>query len=151
MALSKFNAPSLPNPPAGYDPQYMRQLLGTIELYFSQLDSKTPNFAESYKADMFKGGNLSLSTTETNANYTVVSTDSLILIDATSANVTVTLPTAANSTGAVYTVKKIDSSGNSVIVDGNGSETIDGAANATTSTQYASFTMQCDGTEWWTI
>lgn len=56
MALTKFRAAPLPNPPAEYDPQYIRQFLRVLETYFSQLDSKTPNFAESYTADNFFGG-----------------------------------------------------------------------------------------------
>ena len=58
MALSKFRASPLPNPPVNYDPQYIRQMIRVIETYFSQLDSKTPNYAESYTADDFYGGNL---------------------------------------------------------------------------------------------
>ena len=57
MALEKFKAAPLPNPPAQYDPQYVRQLIRVIEIYFSQLDSFTPNQAASYRADNFYGGN----------------------------------------------------------------------------------------------
>jgi hypothetical protein len=39
----------------------VRQLIRVLETYFSQLDSKTPNFAESYTADRFIGGTLSAS------------------------------------------------------------------------------------------
>lgn len=56
MALDKFNAPPLPNPPGQWDAQYMRQVLRVIELYFAQLDSRTPNNAEKYTADEFRGG-----------------------------------------------------------------------------------------------
>lgn len=55
MALTKFRASPLPNPPPEYDAQYMRQLIRVLENYFSQLDSNTPNFAESYTADIFSG------------------------------------------------------------------------------------------------
>jgi hypothetical protein len=58
MALSKFRASPLPNPPAQYDAQYFRQVIRVIENYFSQLDSPTPNYAESYTADDFFGGRL---------------------------------------------------------------------------------------------
>lgn len=58
MALTKFRSAPLPNPPAQYDPQYVRQLIRVIELYHSQLDSNTPNYAQSYTADDFYGGNL---------------------------------------------------------------------------------------------
>lgn len=56
MALERFKAAPLPNPPAQYDPQYVRQLIRVIEIYFSQLDSITPNQASSYRADNFYGG-----------------------------------------------------------------------------------------------
>lgn len=57
MALDKFRAAPLPNPPAQYDPQYIRQVIRVLETYFSQLDSNTPNHAQSYTADDFYGGN----------------------------------------------------------------------------------------------
>jgi hypothetical protein len=52
-----FRSP-LPNAPAQYDAQYFRQVIRVIENYFSQLDSPTPNYAESYTADDFFGGRL---------------------------------------------------------------------------------------------
>lgn len=55
MALRNFRAAPLPNPPGGYDAQYFRQLVRILENYFSQLDSRAPNFAESYTADLFLG------------------------------------------------------------------------------------------------
>ncbi len=55
MALTKFRASPLPNPTAHYEPQYIRQLIRVIENYFSQLDSNTPNYAQSYTADYFYG------------------------------------------------------------------------------------------------
>lgn len=58
MALTKFRVSPLPNPPAQYDPQYIRQVIRVLETYFSQLDSNTPNYAQSYTADDFYGGNL---------------------------------------------------------------------------------------------
>jgi hypothetical protein len=59
MALDKFRAAPLPNPPTQYDPQYIRQLIRVLENYFSQLDSRTPNNAEQYTADRFIGGSFS--------------------------------------------------------------------------------------------
>jgi hypothetical protein len=56
MALDKFKAPPLPNAPGQWDAQYMRQVLRVLELYFSQLDSNTPNHAQKYTADTFVGG-----------------------------------------------------------------------------------------------
>lgn len=56
MAMKRFRAPRLPDPPPEYSPQYVRQLLRVLEIYFNQLDSQTPNAAESYTADEFIGG-----------------------------------------------------------------------------------------------
>lgn len=59
MALEKFKAAPLPNPPAQYDSQYIRQMIRVLEIYFNQLDSLTPNQAQSYRADNFYGGDFS--------------------------------------------------------------------------------------------
>lgn len=80
--------------------------------------------------------------------YTLLATDGLVECDATSAAFTVTLTAVASSLGRVITIKKIDSSANAVTVDGNASETIDGATTYTLSTQYDSVTLHCDGTKW---
>ena len=82
--------------------------------------------------------------TET-SNYTVVDGDVSILVDASSNTVTVTLP--APSEGRVVRLKKIDTTTNSMVIDGAGA-TIDGAATRTTSVAYQSFLVQSDGTNW---
>ena len=56
MALEKFRASPLPIPGIEYDQQYMLQLIRVLGIYFSQLDSLTPNQAQSYRADNFYGG-----------------------------------------------------------------------------------------------
>jgi hypothetical protein len=56
MALEKFVAPPLPVPPPQYDQQYMTNLIRALRLYFNQLDSQTPNQAQSYRALQFIGG-----------------------------------------------------------------------------------------------
>lgn len=55
MALDRFKAAPIPNPPTQYDPQYMRQVIRVLETYFSQLDSRAGNNAETYTADYFYG------------------------------------------------------------------------------------------------
>lgn len=68
--------------------------------------------------------NLSIRTES--SNYTAVATDDVILVDASSGNVTITLPTAVGNSGKVFYIKKIDTSINTVIVDGDGTETVEG-------------------------
>lgn len=60
MALDRFKAAPIPNPPSDYDAQYLRQVIRVIETYFSQLDSRTPNNAETYRADFFYGSGVHL-------------------------------------------------------------------------------------------
>lgn len=53
MAMEKFRAPALPVPPVDYDQRYGSELIRVLRLYFAQLDSLTPNQADSYRADQF--------------------------------------------------------------------------------------------------
>lgn len=53
MALEKFKAPALPLPTADYDQIQQTNLIRALRLYFNQLDSLTPNVANSYRADKF--------------------------------------------------------------------------------------------------
>ena len=56
MALDRFKAPPLPRAPQEWDARYMNQLVSALERYFSALDSRAPNSAERYTADLFAGG-----------------------------------------------------------------------------------------------
>jgi len=57
MAMERFRFANLPIPPIEYSPEHLRQAFRILELYFNQLDSLTPNQAQSYRADNFYGGN----------------------------------------------------------------------------------------------
>lgn len=74
--------------------------------------------------------------------------DSIILADASGGAYTVDLPAAANYTNKKFLIKKTDSSANAVTVDGNGSETIDGATTVALASQYDFIEIVSDGTEW---
>lgn len=85
----------------------------------------------------------------TSAAYTLTAgSDWTLRCDTTAAGFTVTLPAAANATGAVFNVKKISSDGNTLTLQAAGSETIDGTNTKTTSTQYASWTVHSNGVGW---
>lgn len=86
---------------------------------------------------------LTLATRLVTGSTTATATDHTIRGDATSGQVDVTLP-ASPTTGFMLRVKKIDSSGNAVRLVG----AIDGAANKSLTTQYASATVQYNGTAW---
>ena len=56
MAMIGFRAPALPLPKETYDRRHIDQLINVLRLYFNQLDSLTPQQANSYTADNFFGG-----------------------------------------------------------------------------------------------
>lgn len=72
----------------------------------------------------------------------------LFLCDTSSGAFTITLPPAGLTPNRIIHIKKIDSSVNNLTVDGDGSETIDGAAMETLSTQYEVLTVVSDGSNW---
>lgn len=72
-----------------------------------------------------------------------------ILYDASGGNSTVNLPAA--SANAQITIKKTDATANTVTIDGNGAETIDGGLTAVLTTQYESITLISDGSNWFII
>ena len=86
------------------------------------------------------------------ADYTVTTgdagTDCQITVDASGGSRTITLYAASSNSGRQVKVKKIDSSANTVTIDGNSSETIDGATTQVISAQYTSLSLVCDGSNW---
>jgi len=83
--------------------------------------------------------------------YTLTGSDDTVLADASGGAFTLTLPSASTVTGRVYHIKKTDSSGNAVTIDGNGAETIDGETSLDISFQYVSVTIVSDGSNWYII
>lgn len=78
-------------------------------------------------------------------------TSILILADATAGAITIDLPFAASMLGKTLDVKKIDSSPNSVTLDGDGVETIDDSLTQVLTTQYDAITILSDGSVWYII
>lgn len=87
--------------------------------------------------------------TKTSA-YTATESDYVIVGNPTGGSFSITLPAAATSDGFIYVIKNIHAS-NTVTIDGNASETIDGATTVALSSQYAFRMIICDGTSWHVI
>lgn len=90
------------------------------------------------------------SMTDVTGNYTVLADDDILLINATGGNIVVTMPTAVGIRGKVYTTKRIDDSANTVTIDGDGAETVDG------NTDYNLFPLEfveigSDNSNWWAV
>jgi len=84
------------------------------------------------------------------SSYTIVDGDGTILVDTLSGNVTITMPSVLLANN-YYNIKKIDTSGNKVIIVTPGSETIDGDAQVEITTQYESLQLITDGSNWFVI
>ena len=72
------------------------------------------------------------------------------MVNSSGGNVTVTLPTSANHSGEIVKVKKISVS-NNVILEGNGSETLDGQFNITLESPRAALSLISDGSNWFVM
>jgi hypothetical protein len=79
-------------------------------------------------------------------NDTIELTDNGGLIDCTSGSFTLTLPAAATA-GNGFNVRILNSGSGTVVVDGDGSETINGSANKSLA-QYQCVHLFCNGTGW---
>ncbi len=99
-----------------------------------------------FEGNVVIGGSVKMSLVSETATYTALTTDHTILCGAGNESFTVTLPAASGVTDIIYNIKNIGTG--TITVDGNAAETIDGSATAVISTQFASITIQCDGSNW---
>jgi hypothetical protein len=83
---------------------------------------------------------------------TVAGDYSVVLADATSGNLTITLPNASSNKNKIYKIKKIDSSAFQVTVQGNSTgQKIDGDTTKEISYQYSALQLVCNGSNWYII
>jgi hypothetical protein len=85
------------------------------------------------------------------SNYTIAGTDVVIFANATSGNVTITLPVASANAGYRFYIKRVDGSINTCSIMRSGSDTIDGQTSMNLDTQYMSLTVVSDGSAWYVI
>lgn len=114
-------------------------------------DSADSNSKKKVQVGNLPGGSATETVVTKTTAYTATTGDNTILCNATSAAFTITLPAASGNSGIKYNIKKIDSSANVITIDADGSETIDGALTLTLSSQYDSYTIQCDGSAWYIL
>jgi hypothetical protein len=96
-----------------------------------------------------------LNTSAQTATFTVFADDAtgspkdIYLVTTGSSAVSANLPAAGSDyTGRVVTIFKADAGGGAVTIDGNASETINGATTVALSSQYHYRTIMCDGSNW---
>lgn len=89
-----------------------------------------------------------LAITAKTTTYTADPADDVITCSTSGGAWTLTLPAAASNTGKTFYIKKTSSDVTALTIDGNASETIDGATTTTLNTQYEAILIQCDGSNW---
>jgi len=82
------------------------------------------------------------------SSYTCTDSDRVLLIDASGGAVSVYLPSAGQVRNKLFTVVKIDSSGNAVTLTPAGSETINGSSSKSLSAQWDKTEVVSDGSNW---
>ena len=129
-----------PNPQLGFDDNvlYLKQTLATILRDHANL------------LNFFGDGFALITVTAPTYDEIRKEGEVLILCDCTANAITVKLPNAQGNKLKLH-VKKIDSSVNAVIIDGLGTQTIDGAFSKSLSTQYASLTLVSNNANWMLI
>jgi len=99
------------------------------------------------KSKLHVEGSVGFKVVSKNSNYTAAE-EVVIMVDASGGGKAITLPKASTAKGRTYYIKKIDGSGNNVIIAGDGAETIDGQASQGLGAQYNCMQVVCDGTAW---
>jgi hypothetical protein len=80
--------------------------------------------------------------------YTAKTTDLVILANCSSSAITINLPSSSGLSGKLYHIKKIDVSANTITIDANAAELIDGETTQSIDGQYDSMHIVCDGAQW---
>ncbi len=98
-------------------------------------------------ADVDWQGEETVNIDQTDSPYTA-SLKNTILVDTSGGAVTINLPAVASNVDKVYYVKKITSDTNQITIDGNASETIDGALTQVIGQYLATLKIVSDGIAW---
>jgi hypothetical protein len=95
--------------------------------------------------------NLTYAIATKTTGYSLTTGDCVIFANASTGNVTITLPLSSTASGFQFTVKRIDNSANTCSVTTTNPDTIDGQTTINFSMQYASMTMVSNGSSWYII
>lgn len=152
-ALSVANSNPLSADAAGlFGAVYIDPTLGALKIVLSPSTDTDPPASPTLTQDnLWLPSQVLPAVLSKSANYTVSTADGfdvLIEVDASGGAVTIAPYTAVGNAGKRICVKKIDSSANTVTIDPNGAQTIDGSTTKVLSTQYDSALLESDGANW---
>ncbi|MGZ3842997.1 MAG: beta strand repeat-containing protein [Bdellovibrio sp.] len=97
---------------------------------------------------LYAAGSFGVNLNAKTADYTLTDSDNVVLGNANSGVVSMTLPTAVGIMGRQYTIKKTDGSSNSVVVGTTGGQTIDGGPSVQLANRYQYVVLISDGANW---
>jgi hypothetical protein len=118
---------------------------GTSSYSYTSSVATSASYATVSDRVNYKITTLSSNTTLDSVNHYTV------LIDASSGIKTISLPSTSSNNGTLFNIKKIDSTGNNVIVNSVDAAPIDGNSSVTIQNRYTTLTVQCSGSNWWII
>ncbi len=102
-------------------------------------------------ATLTGGGGIEVVVVTKTADFLLGTGTDIVLVDASVGDLTISLPTAANASGKLYSVKKIDASANTVTVDPDGSECIDNELSILLCNEGDSIRFVSNGSQWYII
>jgi hypothetical protein len=126
----------------------LTRLLDTVDGRIDGHDTGISDLVSSV-AGLATGASTRLYTETVTAASHTAAAKPVILCDCASNAITVNLPAAAQ--GRFYFIKKIDATANAVTIDGNSSETIDGATTLTIGAQYDAVTIVANTSAWYIV
>ena len=112
------------------------------------LPSATDDLVGRTATQVLTNKTVAITNNSVSANYTALSTDDFITVDAAAADRTIDLFSAVGNGGKVLTIKKTDTSFNTVTIDPSSVETIDGDLTTTLDTVGESVQIVSDGSNW---
>ena len=85
------------------------------------------------------------------ADYTALTSDFVLLCDASSGALTITLPSVASNPGNPFYVKRLNSGANTVTIAAVGSDLIDGSSTAVLNSRYETLLLVAEAGSWHVI
>ena len=129
--------------------------VGTGELANAAVTPAKADLAQSWVHSglLTANGGFRTKVTVTTTNYTALTSDVVIGVTDTTAARTITLPALSGIVGQTLIIKDMTGAAatNNITLDGNGSETIDGATTKVINTNYGSMTIVADVGGWYVL
>lgn len=126
------------------------QAIDVADLESTPTNSSTKVTQSAYLYSNIQAANKIQRVYSVSGNYIITDTDTYthIYMSASGGSCTATLPTVADNTNRILTIIKSDSSTNTVTVDGEGAETINGRATLVIGAQYQGIEVISTGSAW---